>query len=432
MNAYGEPLASKIRPKTLDEFVGQEQIVGENAILRKLIDSDNLPSLIFWGPAGVGKTTLAKIIARTTKANFITFSAVKTGIKEVKEVMAQAEQNSLFKRKTVVFVDEIHRFNKSQQDAFLPYVESGAITLIGATTENPSFEVVGALLSRCRVFILKALTAENILVLLRRGIKRYEEDEKIKVKIAEDLLLKIAEFSNGDGRMAINILEMVLGSGVIKNSKLTVDEEIIEQITNRKIALFDKNGEEHFNIISAIHKSMRNSDPQAAVYWLARMLDGGEDPLYIARRLVRFASEDVGLADSNALLIANACFDACHKLGMPECGVHLAHAVVYLSLAPKSNAVYVAYNEAMDDCRKMPNLPVPMNIRNAPTKLMKKTGYGAGYQYAHDLKNKVADMQCLPDNLKSRKYYRPTNSGKEPQFAEVMKTLDALKNKKTK
>jgi putative ATPase len=416
-----------MRPQVLDEYVGQEHLVGKGALLRRLIDADECPSLILWGPAGVGKTTLARIIANMAKAEFVNFSAVMSSIKEVKAVMESAEKSRRLGIKTIVFVDEIHRFNKAQQDAFLPYVENGSITLIGATTENPSFEVNSALLSRCRVFILRALTAENIKELLKRAVDRYEKDERIKVSVDGGLLGVIAEFSNGDGRTALNLAEMILNSADIENGFVKITDELVESCTNRKIALYDKGGEEHYNTISALHKSMRNSDPQASVYWLMRMLDGGEDPLYIARRLVRFASEDIGLADSNALLLTVAVYDACHYLGMPECGVHLVHAAVYLSLAAKSNALYAAHNEALNDVRRLPNLPVPLHIRNAVTKLMKDAGYGKGYKYAHDYKDRVANMQCLPDNLKDKKYYRPTGQGKEAVFAEVMERFAKLR-----
>jgi putative ATPase len=425
----GTPLSARMRPAVLAEYVGQEHLIGEGKILRRLIEADNIPSMIFWGPAGVGKTTLARIIANTTSAEFVTFSASGGSIKEVRAVMEKAEKSRRYGIRTIVFVDEIHRFNKAQQDAFLPFVESGGITLIGATTENPSFEVNSALLSRCRVFILHGLTAENIREILVRAIADYEKIEKVKIAIADNLLEILAEFSNGDARTALNLLEMVLNSSAVTGGKITVTEELIHQCTNRKISLYDKKGEEHYNTISALHKSMRNSDPQAGIYWLMRMLDGGEDPLYIARRLVRFASEDIGLADSNALLLTVSVYDACHYLGMPECGVHLTHAVVYLSLATKSNALYIAHNEALSDVQKQPNLPVPLYIRNAPTKLMAEVGYGKGYKYAHDFIDKVTDMECLPDNLAGREYYRPTNSGKEFIFAEAMERIKKLKKK---
>jgi len=418
-----------MRPQLLDEYVGQGHLVGDGKLLRRLIDADECPSLILWGPAGVGKTTLARIIANVTKSEFITFSAVMSSIKEVKAVMERAEQSRRLAIRTIVFVDEIHRFNKAQQDAFLPYVENGSITLIGATTENPSFEINSALLSRCRVFILHALSVDDISKLLQKAIKQYEQDEHVSVDVDEKLLNIIAEFANGDARTALNLMEMILNSLEIKGDKTVITEEIVAAATNRKIGLYDKSGEEHFNTISALHKSMRNSDADAAVYWLMRMLDGGEDPLYVARRLVRFASEDVGLADSNALLIATTVFNACHYLGMPECGVHLTHAVVYLALAPKSNSLYIAHNEALEDVRKQPNLPVPLQIRNPVTKLMKDSGYGDGYKYAHDFDSKVTTMQCLPDNLKDRKYYRPTTQGKEVAYVEAVERIAKLRKK---
>ncbi|MDR1918008.1 MAG: replication-associated recombination protein A [Christensenellaceae bacterium] len=426
-NEFNTPLAVRMRPQTLNEYVGQEHLVGRDKILRKLIDADNVPSMIFWGPAGVGKTTLARIIANTTKAEFVNFSAVGGSIKEVRTVMEKAEKSRRYGIKTIVFVDEIHRFNKAQQDAFLPFVENGSITLIGATTENPSFEVNSALLSRCKVFILRQLTTGNIKELITRAIADYEKNEKVKIEMNENLREIIADFCNGDGRTALNLIEMILNSAEAVDARITISDELVTQCTNRKISLYDKKGEEHYNTISALHKSMRNSDPQAGVYWLMRMLDGGEDPLYIARRLVRFASEDIGLADSNALLLSVSVYNACHYLGMPECGVHLVHAVVYLSLAPKSNSLYVAHNEALADIQKYPNAPVPLHIRNGVTKLMKEVGYGRGYQYAHDYKNKITDMECLPENLVGRQYYSPTNQGKEPAFAETMERIQKMR-----
>ncbi len=420
---FNTPLSAKMRPRNLDEYVGQEHLVGKGQVLRRLIELDSCPNLIFWGPAGVGKTTLAQIIANITKSEFVNFSAVMSSIKEVRAVMEKAEGSRRLGIKTIVFVDEIHRFNKAQQDAFLPYVENGSITLIGATTENPSFEINNALLSRCRVFILKSLSDDNIKKILLRAISYYEEEQKIKIQIEEKFINSIISFCNGDARNALNMIEMILNSLDCSGENVIVTEEMIATVTSRKIGAYDKNGEEHYNNISALHKSMRNSDPQASVYWLMRMLDAGEEPLYIARRLIRFASEDIGLADSNALLLATAAYDACHYIGMPECGVNLAHLVIYLAMAAKSNAVYVAHNEALNDVRTMPNLPVPMHIRNAVTKLMKDVGYGKGYKYAHDYKEKTTDMQCLPDNIKDKKYYRPTSQGKENVF------LDKMKNK---
>ncbi len=408
-----EPLAARLRPQTLEEFYGQKHLLGEGKVLRRLIESDNVGSMIFWGPPGVGKTTLARIIAKRTKANFIDFSAVTSGIKEIKQVMEQAEKNRRFGEKTILFVDEIHRFNKAQQDAFLPYVEKGSIILIGATTENPSFEVNGALLSRCKVFVLQALKTEELTELLRRAVTDERGFGRQRVVISDELLETIANFANGDARSALSTLEMAVLNGELNGDTTIVTKETIEQCTSKKSLLYDKSGEEHYNLISALHKSMRNSDPDAAVYWLARMLEAGEDPLYIARRVTRFASEDVGLADPRALEIAVAAYQACHFIGMPECSVHLTEAVVYLSMAPKSNALDVAYALAKKDALNMLAEPVPLVIRNAPTKLMKDIGYGKGYQYAHDSEDKLTNMQCLPDSLLGKEYYFPTEEGIE-------------------
>lgn len=423
-----EPLASKLRPKSLDDYVGQSHLLGKGKFLRKLIESDRLQSMILWGPPGSGKTTLAHIIANMTDSEFITFSAVTSGIKEVKAVMSEDNMSRLLGRKRIVFIDEIHRFNKAQQDAFLPFVEKGSIILIGATTENPSFEVNSALISRCKVFVLQQLSPDDILALLKRTIAFIEEEQKVKVVVSKEDLSAIAVFSNGDARVALNIMEMVLYSAERDDEKVLIHRELIEQCTSRKLSLYDKKGEEHYNLISALHKSMRNSDPQAATYWLARMLDAGEDPLYIARRVVRFASEDIGLAASSALNITVAAYQACHFIGMPECGVILNHAVVYCALAAKSNAVYKAYGKAMDDIQKFPNEPVPQIIRNAPTKLMQELGYGKGYQYAHDYEEKVTSMQCLPDRLAGRVYYEPTEEGQEKMFKERLQNLEKIKN----
>ena len=429
-SAIYQPLASLMRPASLEDFVGQRHLAAKGTLLYRLIENDNVPSMIFWGPPGVGKTSLAQLIAKKTNAKFITFSAVSSGIKDVREVMKEAQALQQLGNRTIVFIDEIHRFNKSQQDAFLPYVENGSIILIGATTENPSFEVNSALLSRCKVFLLYALTAEDILELLKRGIQHFSEQNETPVDFDERLLSALARHSNGDARIALNTVEMVLNSADTARGRIVVSEELVSQCLAKKAAIYDKDGEEHYNQISALHKSMRNSDPHASIYWLTRMLDGGEDPLYIARRIIRFAAEDVGLADSNALLIANAAYQASHFIGMPECGVHLAQAVTYCALAPKSNALDAAYHAAMNDSRQLPNEPVPLVIRNAPTKLMKDLDYGRGYAYAHDLESKVADMQCLPDNLKDRKYYNPTNSGREAKFRERMEVIERLKRRK--
>lgn len=419
-----QPLAWRLRPRNLEEFVGQQHLVGEGKILRKLIENDKISSIIFWGNPGIGKTTLARIIANKTNSKFIDFSAVTSGIKDIKEVMAQAENNRKFGQKTIVFVDEIHRFNKAQQDAFLPFVEKGSIILIGATTENPSFEINSALLSRCKVFVFKPIETKDLVKLLQRAVSDERGFGKEKVVISDDMLNIIAEFADGDARCALSTLEMVVLNGDMdKNGKITVTKETLEQCISKKNLLYDKNGEEHYNIISALHKSMRNSDPDAAVYWLARMLEAGEDPLYIARRVTRFASEDVGLADPRALEIAVAAYHACHFIGMPECTVHLTEAVVYMSLAPKSNAMYTAYHLAAEDARNHLAEPVPLVIRNAPTKLMKELNYGKGYQYAHDTKDKLTNMQCLPDSLKDRTYYYPTEQGLEIKYKERLKQI---------
>ncbi len=426
-NQMNEPLAARLRPQNLDEIIGQQHLIGEGKVLRRMVESDRIPSMIFWGPPGVGKTTLASVIAKTTRANFINFSAVTSGIKEIKEVMKRAEEDTKMGERTIVFVDEIHRFNKAQQDAFLPFVEKGAIILIGATTENPSFEVNGALLSRCKVFVLKQLSAEDIVVLLKRAIEDPRSFEGKKIEIDEEDLFFIANFSNGDARMALSTLEMAVLNGWESQDKIAVDKGIIEEITSKKSLLYDKKGEEHYNIISALHKSMRNSDPDAAVYWLARMLEAGEDPLYVARRVIRFASEDVGIADPRALQLAVSAYDACHYIGMPECTDALAEAVIYMSVAPKSNAVDVAYAMARQDALQMLDEPVPLVIRNAPTKLMKDLGYGDGYQYAHDTEDKLTNMQCLPDSLKDKEYYRPTKQGLERQVAERLNSIKEWK-----
>lgn len=421
------PLADRMRPESLDEYVGQQHLIGENKVLRKMIERDEVQSMIFWGPPGVGKTTLAQIIAKTTKSQYITFSAVNSGIKEIKEIMNKAEDNRQRGQKTIIFVDEIHRFNKAQQDAFLPYVERGSITLIGATTENPSFEINSALLSRCKVFVLKGLETSDLVILLKNAIISPKGLGDWNITIDDNLIELIARYANGDARTALNTLEMAVLNGDGEGLNSIVTKDTIEQVLSHKSLLYDKNGEEHYNLISALHKSMRNSDADAAVYWLARMLEAGEDPLYVARRIVRFASEDVGMADSRALEIAVAAYQACTFLGMPECNVHLTHAVVFCSLAPKSNALEVAYNTAKEDAIKMIDEPVPLHIRNAETSLMKDLGYGKGYVYAHDTKEKVSAMQCLPNSLKDKHYYNPTEQGVEKRVKERKNAIEAWK-----
>ncbi len=423
-----QPLAAKLRPQSLDEYVGQTHLLGKGKVLRRLIESDQISSMIFWGPPGVGKTTLARIIANQTKSSFIDFSAVTSGIKEIRTVMEQAEKNRQYGIRTILFVDEIHRFNKAQQDAFLPFVEKGSIVLIGATTENPSFEINSALLSRCKVFVLQALTTEELEGLLARALRDSRGFGNQKVILEEQMLRMIAEFANGDARNALSTLEMVVLNGALnEEGVITVTQDTLEQCTSRKSLLYDKKGEEHYNLISALHKSMRNSDPDAAVYWLARMLEAGEDPLYVARRVVRFASEDVGLADPQALQIAVAAYQACHFLGMPECNVHLSQAVIYVALAPKSNAMETAYNAAKADAIEHLAEPVPLVIRNAVTGLMKDLDYGKGYQYAHDTQEKVTNMQCLPDALLDREYYRPDGMGQEAQLKQRLQEIKAWK-----
>jgi putative ATPase len=460
------PLADRMRPRTLDEFVGQEHLIGPGKPLRAQIERDDLGSLIFWGPPGTGKTTLAKIIARMTRADFVEFSAVLSGIKEIKQVMADAERARQYGTRTIVFIDEIHRFNKAQQDAFLPYVESGSIRLIGATTENPSFEIISALLSRSRVYVLNPLTEEQIVVLLRRAL---EDEERglgaMKLSADDSVLKQIAAYSSGDARSAYNVLEVAAALAAGRTSRDTrpskaatdgappdlesqrphpvprktrdqegapsnleesagaITEDIVKDALQKRVLLYDKSGEEHYNLISALHKSVRNSDPDAALYWLGRMLEAGEDPLYVARRVVRMAVEDIGLAEPNALALCMAARDAVDFIGMPEGNLALAQAVVYLSIAPKSNALYTAYGSVQADVERTAAEPVPLHLRNAPTGLMKKLGYGKGYQYAHDLDEKIADMQCLPDNLKDRRYYQPTHEGVEKRIRERLEEI---------
>jgi putative ATPase len=455
------PLADRMRPRTLEEYMGQEHLLASGKPLRAQIERDDTGSILFWGPPGTGKTSLAKIIASMTKAEFIEFSAVLAGIKEIKQVMADAERARQYGTRTIVFIDEIHRFNKAQQDAFLPHVEKGNIRLIGATTENPSFEINSALLSRCRVYVLKPLAEEQIVELLRRALG----DEtrglgSMKLSASDDALKKIASYTSGDARSAYNVLEVAAslakspllaerspllakdarygartdgapadGGPVGRAHEIT--DDIVRDALQKRILLYDKSGEEHYNLISALHKSVRNSDPDAALYWLARMLEAGEDPLYVARRVVRMAVEDIGLADPNALALCMAARDAVDFIGMPEGNLALAQAVVYLSVAPKSNALYTAYGDVQQDVEQTAADSVPLHLRNAPTGLMKGLGYGQGYQYAHDVEGKVADMQCLPDNLRGRVYYRPTNEGIEKRIRERMEEIKKLRSPRT-
>lgn len=425
-NDQYKPLAERMRPQKLEDFFGQEEIVGPDSPIRKMLENDVITSMILWGPPGVGKTTIAKIIAKQTNSVFYELSAVTAGVKEIKELIELAKFNKENQKKTIVFVDEIHRFNKSQQDAFLPHVENGNIILIGATTENPSFEVNSALLSRSKVYVLKSLTEEEINSVIKRALK---EPEYKNVKLEDGVLEIIANLSHGDARTALNTLENVINiTPLIKEEKI-ISKKVLEHSLQSKVFLYDKKGEEHYNLISALHKSMRNSDPDAAIYYLARMLEAGENPLYIARRLIRFASEDIGLANPNALVQATTVYNACHYNGMPECNVNLTQAVVYLSLSPKSNALYTAYQSAKKDAQNTMQETVPLNLRNAVTKLDAELGNGADYQYAHDFENKITNMQCLPDSLKDKKYYHPTNSGNESKLKEILKRINEMKKK---
>jgi putative ATPase len=430
------PLADRMRPRTLDEYVGQEHLVGQGKPLRTQIERDDSGSMIFWGPPGTGKTTLAKIIANLTKAEFIEFSAVLAGIKEIKQVMSEAERAKQYGTRTIVFIDEIHRFNKAQQDAFLPHVEKGNIRLIGATTENPSFEINSALLSRTRVYVLQPLSEEQIVLLLERALADRERGlGALEVQASSDVLKKIANYSSGDARSAYNVLEVAAGLAqgrqaqdrAGKTTGAEITDELVHDALQKRILLYDKSGEEHYNLISALHKSVRNSDPDAALYWLGRMLEAGEDPLYVARRVVRMSVEDIGLADPNALALCMAARDAVDFIGMPEGNLALAQAVVYLSVAPKSNALYTAYGSVQQDVERTAAEPVPLHLRNAVTGLMKNIGYGKGYQYAHDAEEKVTGMQCLPDNLRNREYYVPTKEGIEKRIRERMAEIRRIR-----
>ncbi|QHN03358.1 replication-associated recombination protein A [Granulicella sp. WH15] len=421
------PLAERMRPRTLAEYSGQQHLLGDGKPLRLAIEHDDGGSMIFWGPPGVGKTTLAKIIAQVTQASFIEFSAVLSGIKEIKQVMVEAEKAAGFGSRTILFVDEIHRFNKAQQDAFLPYVERGTIRLIGATTENPSFEINAALLSRCRVYTLVALSEDEVLALLRRALADEERGlGAMGLEADDDALTTIAAYASGDARNALNALEVAAKLADGRGGK-TITKALAAEAMQRRMLLYDKKGEQHYDIISALHKSVRNSDPDAALYWLGRMLEAGEDPMYCARRVVRMAVEDIGLAAPEALNLCLSARDAMHFLGQPEGGLALAQAVVYLALAPKSNAVYTAYNAVKSDIQATIAEPVPLHLRNAPTRLMKELNYGRDYQYAHDVEGRVADMECLPPSLAGRRYYQPTQEGRERQLAQRMEEISRIK-----
>jgi putative ATPase len=427
--AAHQPLAERMRPRTLDEFIGQEKLLGPGKPLRTQIENDDLGSMLFWGPPGCGKTTLARVIARLTRSDFIPFSAVLAGIKEIKQVMADAETKARAGHRTIVFVDEVHRFNKAQQDAFLPHVEAGHITFIGATTENPSFEVISPLLSRTKVYILEPLATPQIVELLRRALADKEHGlGNEKLQISDDVLFRMASFANGDARSAYNTLELAARSAKpASDGSREITKDLLEDVLQRKLLRYDKAGEEHYNLISALHKSVRNSDPDAALYWLARMLESGEDPLYLARRMVRMASEDIGLAEPGALAVALAAKDAFNFIGPPEGYLALAQAAVYLSLAPKSNALYTAYGEVIEDVHMTEADPVPLHLRNPVTGLMKNIGYGKGYQYAHDSEDRVTNMACLPDNLAGRSYYKPTDQGFEQRLRQRLDEIRKIK-----
>ena len=445
-DAAHQPLAERMRPRTLDEFIGQEKLLGPGKPLRLQIERDDISSMLFWGPPGCGKTTLARLIARLTRSEFVSFSAVLASIKEIKDVMAAAEYKSHTGQRTIVFVDEVHRFNKAQQDAFLPYVEAGHITFIGATTENPSFEVISPLLSRTKVYVLEPLTTPQIVELLRRAIADKERGLPVvaglgreNLEASDDILFRIASYANGDARTAYNTIELAARSAKPSadappsvsegGSSRRITRELLEDVLQRKLLRYDKAGEEHYNLISALHKSVRNSDPDAALYWLARMIESGEDPLYLARRLVRMASEDIGLAEPQALAVTLAAKDAFDFLGAPEGHLALAQATVYLALAPKSNALYTAYGEVMGDVHETEADPVPLHLRNAVTGLMKNIGYGQGYKYAHDYDDKLTDMPCLPDNLAGRSYFKPTDQGFEQRLRARLDEIRKLKSR---
>ena len=427
--ASSQPLAERMRPQTFDEVLGQEHLVGPGKPLRVQIENDEMTSLLFWGPPGSGKTTLARIIAGQTASEFVSFSAVLSGIKEIKQVMAEAERRQQTGRRTLIFIDEIHRFNKAQQDAFLPYVEQGSITLIGATTENPSFEVIAPLLSRVRVYTLNELATEHLEELLRRALKDSERGlGKLALEVSDELLHEIAVFANGDARNALTTLEAAALGAEKSGGQLRITKTLLENVMQTRVLRYDKAGEEHYNLISALHKSVRNSDPDAALYWLGRMLEAGEDPLYIARRLVRMASEDIGLADPCALTVTMDAMQAVHFVGMPEGNLALAEAAVYLAVAPKSNALYTAYRRVKKDVEQTVAEPVPLHLRNAPTRLMKELDYGKGYEYAHETEEKTTAMPCLPESLQGRKYYQPTDQGSEARIKERLAQLSKAKS----